>query len=42
MMLGIGRTTIYRKLKSYGADRAGADQTQPPAERLNRARGHGR
>jgi DNA-binding NtrC family response regulator len=35
MMLGIGRTTIYRKLKSYGA---ATGQEQPIADQLKNSR----
>jgi len=38
MMLGIGRTTIYRKLKSYGSDGVDADQRHPVAEPLKVSR----
>ena len=40
MMLGIGRTTLYRKLKSYGSAAADSDQAQAVAGPLKNTR-HG-
>lgn len=38
MMLGIGRTTLYRKLKSYGSAPADSEQTQAVARPLKSSR----
>ena len=33
MMLGIGRTTLYRKLKSYGSNRLESAAARPTADK---------
>jgi two-component system response regulator HydG len=38
MMLGIGRTTLYRKLKSYGSSRLESGQMEPPPDEVKTSR----
>jgi transcriptional regulator of acetoin/glycerol metabolism len=42
MMLGIGRNTLYRKLKRYGSDQVESGQTETRTEQSKTSRGAAR